>query len=508
MSQQFTVAPIFSNHMVLQRDKEIRVWGEGKDNEVVTVSLVGHIVETVVKNNRWMVNLPSLKAGGPIALTITCGNQKIEFTDILIGDVWLAGGQSNMELELQNSKDGKEALKNANHSNIRIYNTLRHSFLDENAIEAEKNNMWQVCSSNTAGTMSAVGYYFAKELKDELDVPIGIIGCNWGGTSATAWISHKSLELDKDANQYILNYEDEMKKYECIDDYEKAKAQNVIDYDTWKTIADRLYEERPDILWSEVLEIAGDCPWPEPMGPKSPFRPAGLYETMLQRIVPLSLKGFIYYQGESDDNNPTKYAKLLTMLIEQWRRDFKDYELPFLFVQLPMYISTGDTDKKHWAILREQQMQVHKTIKNTGLAVALDLGEFNNIHPLDKESVGHRLALQALYHVYGNNIDPYGPLYKSMDIHNNEIILTFDHVDDGFVLVGDEVNGFEIAGEDQVFYQGNGKVQNDKIIVHSEEVKNPRFVRYQWTNWDKVSLFNQKGLPLAPFRTDEFLRYE
>ncbi|BCN30306.1 sialate O-acetylesterase [Anaeromicropila herbilytica] len=507
MAQRFTVAPIFSNHMVLQRDKEIRVWGEGKDNDVITVSLEGQTVSVIVKEQKWMAILPSRKAGGPARLNITCEDEMVEYTDILIGDVWLAGGQSNMELQLVNSKDGKRAVEEANYPNIRIYNSLQQSFLDENALEAERNNAWHICNSSTdydaVANITAVGYYFAKELNQELDVPIGIVGCNWGGTSASAWISKEYLEKDSDTRIYLEDYEEAMKKYASVDDYDKAREQNIVDYDRWKKISDKLYQERPDIVWGEVLEIAGECPYPEPLGPKSPFRACGLYETMLSRIVPLSLKGFIYYQGESDDHRPTTYAKLLTMLIDQWRHDFKDYELPFLFVQLPMYIPRGEVDHKHWPVIREAQMKVHKTIKNTGLAVALDLGEFNNIHPLDKESVGNRLALQALFHVYGKDINPYGPIFKSLLRQENEIVLEFNNAEDGLVLDGDEVNGFEVAGDNEVFVKATARIEADKIIVKADEIENPMHVRYQWTNFDKVSIFNKNGLPLAPFRSNE-----
>lgn len=190
------------------------------------------------------------------------------------------------------------------------------------------------------------------------------------------------------------------------------------------------------MLWSEVLKVAGECLWPEPLGPKSPFRAGGLQETMLKRINPYTLRGFIYYQGESDDHKPKIYAKLLTKLIDQWRCDWEDDELPFIFVQLPMFIGKEDKDQKNWLIIREEQMKVHKTIKNTGLAVILDCGEFDNIHPLDKETVGFRLAMQALYHVYGKILKAYGPIYKEFKYIDHGIELTFENSEDGIVVKG------------------------------------------------------------------------
>lgn len=506
MSKKLKVAPIFSSHMVLQREKAIRIWGEGNNGDRITVAIGENNRKAVVKEGKWMVSMPSMKAGGPVEVKVTNGVENINFVDVMIGDVWLAGGQSNMELELQNCKNGKEELEQANNKNLRIYYTLQQSYIDEEAIKKEEENSWQVCSSDTAARITAVGYFYGRELTEELNIPIGIIGCNWGGTSASAWISREMLERDEETRTYVNEYDEAVKNY-TLDEYDKLRDKYFVDYDKWKVIADKLYEENPEILWSEVLKIAGECPYPEPLGPKSPFRAAGLYETMLKRVAPYTLKGFIYYQGESDDHKPTTYGNLLTMLIDQWRRDWMDYELPFLYVQLPMYIARGDEDRKNWAILREQQMKVHKTIKNTGLAVVLDCGEFNNIHPLDKQTVGHRLALQALYHVYKKDIEAYGPLYQSIEINEEKAILTFKHAEDGFIIKGDHIVGFEIAGDDQVFYKANVKIEGEKIIVKAPEVEAPEYVRYQWTNYDEVTVFGQNGIPLAPFRSNEFMEY-
>ena len=226
-------------------------------------------------------------------------------------------------------------------------------------------------------------------------------------------------------------------------------------YEVWQKKVEQLYAENPQILWSKVLEIAGECRWPEPLGPKSPFRASGLYETMLQRVTPYTLRGFIYYQGESDDHKPKIYGKLLTKLIEQWRNDWEDDELPFILVQLPMFIGREDIDRKNWPIIREEQMRVHKTIKNTGIAVILDCGEFDNIHPLDKETVGHRLALQAFNHVYGKEVEAYGPIYKELRYLEHGIELVFDHAEGGIQVKGDSAEGFEIAGEDKEFFRAD-----------------------------------------------------
>jgi len=375
--------------------------------------------------------------------------------------------------------------------------------MDEEFLEAEANTSWQECTPETAGIWSAVGYYYADKLAKELDVTVGIIGCNWGGTSASAWISKESIALDKDTNTYLEEY-DKVNEGRTFEEYLAELEDYNSWYGPWQKRVDQCYAENPEILWEEVLEIAGESRWPEPLGPKSPYRPGGLYETMVQRVMPYTLRGFIYYQGESDDHKPDMYAKLLTKLIEQWRRDWQDDELPFILVQLPMFINRGDEDKKHWAIVREQQMLVHQTVKNTGIAVILDCGEFNNIHPVDKAPVGYRLALQSLYHVYGKDVKAYGPIYKGLSYLENAIELTFQHAEDGIVVKGEKAQGFEIAGEDKEFFEADIQINGNKIIVSSEQVKEPKYVRYAWTNYGPVTLYNKEGLPMPTFRTNRF----
>lgn len=496
-------AAVFSDNMVLQREKNINIWGTGDNGSIVTVTLDEHSVTTKVIDNKWIAILPSMKAGGPYVVKITDGKNSIELSNVMIGEVWLAGGQSNMELELQNSKDGKEVVANINNNKVRFYNTLRLSYIDDEFYEKEANNAWQECSPETAGTWSAVGYYYAKKLSEELNVTVGVIGCNWGGTSASAWISSESLELDKDTNTYVEEY-DKANEGRTFEEYLKQLEEYNIWYEAWQKRVDKCYAEKPDILWSEVQKIAGECRWPEPLGPKSPFRAGGLYETMLQRVTPYTLRGFIYYQGESDDHKPKIYGKLLAKLIEQWRKDWQDDELPFMFVQLPMFIGREDEDRKNWAIIREQQMKVHKTIKNTGIAMILDCGEFDNIHPLDKQSVGLRLAMQSLYHVYNKDVQAYGPIYKSLKYLNNAIEVSFEHAEGGIQVKGEKVEGFEIAGEDKKFVAADVKINNNKVIVSAKEVTEPKYVRYAWTNYGPVTLFNNVGLPMSTFRTSEY----
>lgn len=494
------VASIFSNNMVLQREKNITIWGTGAEGQRVAVTLDNITVSAVVKDSKWKAILPSMSAGGPYEVKVTNGISSISFGNVMIGEVWLAGGQSNMELELQNSKDGKEVLSNLKDTNVRFYYTEKLSYIDEAFLEKESNTSWQECSPETSATWSAVGYYYAKELSEKLNVTVGVIGCNWGGTSASAWISREVLELDKDTNTYVEEY-DKANEGRSFERYLSDLEEYNIWYEAWQERVNKCYAEKPDMLWSKVLEIAGECRWPEPLGPKSPFRAGGLYETMLQRVMPYTLRGFIYYQGESDNHKPKIYNKLLNKLIEQWRTDWEDDELAFMLVQLPMFIGKEDKDQKNWPIIREAQMKVHKTIKNTGIAVILDCGEFDNIHPLDKETVGHRLALQALCHSYNMDIKAYGPIYKDLKYIGNKIELAFHYAEDGFIVKGDNVSGFEIAGAAKDFVPADIEIGGNKIVVSSDKIEEPKYVRYAWTNYGPVTLFNKAGLPMATFRT-------
>lgn len=499
----FNFAAIFTDHMVLQRNKNITVWGSAYSFTKIKAEIGGNSAETTAVDGKWSVTLPPMEAGGPYELKVTDGGGgEIVLHDVMIGEVWLAGGQSNMELELQNSLTGKEDLAAIEGSNVRFYYTQKIAYIDDYFHFAERNTCWATASPESAKCWSAVGYYFARKLSAELGVTVGIIGCNWGGTSASAWMSRAFLEKDADTKSYTDEYDKAMED-KTFEGYCKELAEYQEWYNEWQPKINEYYATTPNPTWDGALEYAGPTRWPEPLGPKSPFRPAGLYETMLKRVCPYTVAGFIYYQGESDDHKPDTYYKLFKLLIEQWRTDWEDDTLPFLFVQLPMFMNEGDDDFKHWCKIREAQMRVHQTTANTGIAVALDKGEFNNIHPLDKEPVGYRLALQALYHVYGkiSADEAYGAVYKSCIRMDGGMLVSFDHASDGFDVKGDKIVGFEIAGADKKYVPADAEIRGDKIFVRSAEVAEPVYLRYNWTNYGDVTVYSKNGIPLAPFRT-------
>lgn len=499
---EFKIASVFSDHMVLQRDKCIKIFGWGEDGQVVTVSFLGNTLGTKIEGNRWEVILPPMQACNGVEMTVTCSGKKRTFTDVAVGEVWLAGGQSNMEFELQNCVGGKEELKIDQDCGVRFYSTQKNSYMDEQFYEQEKNSGWEVFGAERARSWSAAGYFFAKRLTKELGVTVGVIGCNWGGTSASVWISKEALTEDKDLNTYVSEYEDAIRG--------KSVEEQIREYDeysvyqsAWDERYAKVYEENPQTTWDEVLRICGENKWPGPMNCKNPCRPAGLYECMLKRVMPYTLRGFLYYQGESDDHKPRMYYKLLTRMIQQWRDDWEDDALPFLVVQLPMHRYSQDPDYKNWPLIREAQMKAYQTVKNTGLAVILDCGEWNEIHPKDKLPVGERLALQAMYHVYGliNERQASGPIYKSCVSQDGRMVLSFDCAEDGFMIQGEQISGFEIAGANKQYVNADAKIVGSKIYVSSDLVIKPMYVRYCWTNYSEVTVFGSNGLPLAPFRT-------
>lgn len=496
----FKAAAIFSNHMVLQREKPITVWGKSS-HDTVTIVLNGIRVKAAVADGKWQAQLPPMDAGGPYEMQLTSGGEEITFVNVMLGEVWLAGGQSNMELELQHAKDGEAVLAGLTPEvPVRYYYTQKQRYKDEQFDAIEANTCWAEASPENSRAWSAVAFYCARRLAQRLGVTVGIIGCNWGGTSGTAWISRQRLEECTALHPYL-------------DDLDKAMAgktleQHIREFDEylayseeWNRKKDACYREHPEYSWDQVQEICGKCLFPGPMGPKNEYRPAGLYETMLQRVCPYTLRGFLYYQGESDDHRPQLYYRLLTELIGQWREDWGDDTLPFLLVQLPMFRYKNDTDYKHWCLIREAQMRAYQTVKHTGIAIIPDCGELDNIHPTDKLPVGERLAIQALQVAYGiQDPDSDTPMYESSYVAGDTMHILLTGAPNGF-LPTETADGFELAGADRVFHPACPELGCNEILLRSDAVPEPVYGRYAWTNYMEVHIFGKNGLPLAPFRT-------
>lgn len=494
---------VFSDHMVLQREKNIVVWGE-TDADAVSVQIGASCVSAVIREGSFEALLPPMEAGGPYELVVAAGEERVTYQDVMLGEVWLAGGQSNMELELQNSKDGTEVVKSIQNEKLRYYYTPKVPWVGEKLYDAEAESGWELCTPEKAGRWSAVAYYFAEELSAKLDVTVGIIGCNWGGTSASCWVGRETLENDRTIAAYIEEY-DEIVSKQDPEEYIKAREAYLAFQAEFDKNVGHYYETAENPSWEEAQRLYGESQYPGPMGPRSETRPCGLYEALLQRVCPYTLAGFLYYQGEEDDHRPYTYFELLSGLVRQWRKDWKDESLPFMLVQLPMFQNGGgEPDYQNWPFIREAQMRLYQNVKNTGIAVILDQGEFGNIHPVEKVHVGKRLAWQALYTTYGKmeEKEVFGPIYRTYRLQGRKMIFSFDHAEVGLRCTEKEITGFEVAGADQVYYPAQAELVGTEIAVWAPEVSLPVYGRYCWTNYRPVTLFGKNGIPVAPFRTD------
>ncbi|MBR1751946.1 MAG: sialate O-acetylesterase [Ruminococcus sp.] len=493
------VASIFTDNMVLQRDKNISVWGLDDKDRKVTVSINGASAHAKAdESGKWIVTLPPMSAGGEYEMSVTDGFNTFTYKGVMIGEVWFCGGQSNMELELQNEAHGKDVLKELDEScNVRFYYTQKRGYIDEMFYADEANTCWAKAGPESSKAWSAVGFYFARKLASELGVTVGLIGCNWGGTSASAWVDRKTLESDSDLRSYIDEYDEKLSGKPLSEQLAEYRAYEKYDAE-WYQKSLQVYKEQPDISWDDLQEKIGKNQWPGPMCEFNPFRPTGLFETMVMRVCPYTIKGFLYYQGESDDHKPDSYYKLLTALIRLWREKWGDDELPFIITQLPMFKYKHDPDYKHWCKIRAAQMRAFKTVKNTGIAVILDCGELDNIHPVDKLPVGERLCLQAQKLFYGMDVSAFGPMYRSHIFRDGGIEISFDYAEEGFDFKG-EPTGFEIAGSDGEYKTADIKAENGKIFISSSEVEEPKFARYNYFNFAEVTIFGKNGIPLAPF---------
>lgn len=497
-------AAIFSDDMVLQRGRCVRIFGtfESSDSADITVSVPELcVLARAVKSadGRWEALLPPMTARTGCTVEVVCGAQRISFTNVAVGEVWLAGGQSNMEFELQNDKNGAAALAECSGENVRFYYTPKVGTVCDELFRSEAASRWKLPSAENSGCWSAVGYYFARELSRKLGVTVGIIGCNWGGTSASAWVSRGDLEAIPELRPYIEDYENACRgktEQQMSDEYDEYLGYHC----AWEKRMQKCYAERPDIKWDEVIAICGENRYPGPMGCTNPMRPCGLYETMISRVRPYTAAGFIYYQGESDDHRPQAYYTLMSTLIRSWRREWRDDTLPFLLVQLPMFKYAEDPDRENWAMIRHAQMRVYQTVRNTGIAVALDCGEFNNIHPTDKLPVGQRLYMQAMSEVYGGmeRSETLPPVFREFcRVDGGAVRLYFDNCS-GFDVRGG-LDGFEVKINGS-FVPAQARTDGETILLTAPgEVT---AVRYKWTNYAEVELFGANGLPVPPFTSE------
>lgn len=465
---------VFSDHMVLQQGQKNKVWGLAEVSEPITVTINKQEQKTTAAaDGTWSVMLEPLPVGGPYELVVK-GKNEIKFTDVLVGEVWVCSGQSNMQWSVKQSNNPDLEKLTAKHPKIRMIN-----FPNVGAQEpkwSHDNHHWMVCTPDTVGNFSAVGYFFARQLHQTLDVPVGMINNAWGGSACEAWVRRDVLSA--------------IPRFKPMMDGWIAKEARFAEL---SAKGDGLDEKQTKELESLKGQMAGNA------------RPGNIYNGVLKSHLGYGIKGAIWYQGESNAGRAYQYRDLFPLMIKTWRNEWNQGDFPFYWVQLADFnAEVPEPGESTWAELREAQTMTMSRLPNTGEAVIIDIGEGWDIHPKNKLDVGLRLARWALAKNYGISVPYHSPQYKSMEWKDNKIILTFNYVDGGWRPFDvKEPRGFTIAGEDGKFVKATAKILVDKTIeVSADSVPNPVSVRYGWADNPVVNVYGGDGLPLTPFRTD------
>ncbi|MDY0165203.1 MAG: sialate O-acetylesterase [Thermoguttaceae bacterium] len=484
---------VFSPHMVLQRELPVPVWGWADAGEKVTVALAGQTREaTADADGRWSVRFDPITEPGPYTLKVE-GKNTIEVPDVLAGEVWLGSGQSNMAMTVNRCLDVEQETASANHPRIRMFTVAR---TPAETPQSDVEGSWQVCSPETVGGFSATAYFFGRELHQELDVPVGLINSSWGGTPVQAWTS-----VERQQEQAELKT--------LLDDWSRQISE-------WNPDKAEERFQRALKAWEEkVAQLKADGKTDLPRRPPgvvdpklSPHRPGTLFNGMIAPLAPFGMRGAIWYQGESNAGryNANLYGMQLALMISDWRARWGQGDFPFLYVQLPNFRrpQVEPVETTGWVIVQEEMLKTLK-VPGAGMAVTIDIGEADDIHPRNKQDVGLRLAYWALSKVYGQDRVACGPLYRSMTSADGKVVVKFDHVGTGLGVRGEKLEGFAIAGTDRQFVWAEAAVAGpDTVVVSSPQVENPAAVRYAWAENPKGNLVNSADLPASPFRTDDW----
>jgi sialate O-acetylesterase len=444
---------LFSDGLVLQQESKCPIWGSADPGEMVKVTLTGgKTLAGAVKageDGKWRVDLATGKAGGPYTLTVA-GKNTITLKDVYLGEVWIASGQSNMEWSVNASANAAEVKKSSHNPQIRLF-TVRKTVADSPRDDMPRDDYhgkWHECGPDTVGRLSAVAYHFGRYLHETRGVPVGLIHTSWGGTVAEAWTPRAALEAE------------------------------------------------PSLM--------GLVPQGE-IRSGNPNQGTVLYNGMIAPLLPYTIKGAIWYQGESNAGRAHQYRTLFPTMIASWREAWKNPDMPFFFVQLaPWRNPSAQPMESDWAELREAQRLTSLTVRKTGMAVITDVGDAADIHPRQKEPVGVRLALGARAIAYGEKIEYSGPVYQAMEVEGKRVTLRFTHVGKGLEARYGNPIGFTVAGEDRKFHNANAEIKGDTVVVWCDKVTKPVAVRFGWANCPIVDLWNKDGLPASPFRTDDF----
>jgi sialate O-acetylesterase len=476
-----TLPALLTDNMVLQQKTTVALWGWAAPGEAVTVAASWQKAvanATADAQGNWLVRVPTTKAGGPYTITIE-GRNKLAINNVLLGEVWLCSGQSNMKFSVDKGpakwmtgvKNAADVIPQAHFPAIRMF-TVAERVAD--APQRDVAGNWVVCSPETVGKFSAVAYFFGLEIHQNLNVPVGLIHSSWGGTPAESWTRREVLETNPVLRPILTRYALGLTQRPA---YETALA-------AWK-------QEKTD-------NPQATRPKPEePLSATSNKSPAKLYNGMIRGLEPYTLRGVIWYQGESNAERAYQYRTLFPALIASWRQDWQQPNLPFYFVQIAPH--KGQNPE-----IREAQLLSWQTVPHSGMVVTTDVGDSLDIHPRDKQTVGHRLALWALAKTYGEKSLPHsGPRYKAMQVRKGEARLTFDYAE-GLISRDGALREFTLAGPDSVFRPAQARIVGRTVVVSSPQVARPVAVRFGWAKSPIPNLFNGAGLPASPFRTDQW----
>lgn len=478
------LSSLFTDNAVLQRDLAVPVWGRAEPGQVVQVQFAGqNKSSTTGKDGRWMVKLDPLTAsaeGRTLTAALNDDKQTVSINNLLVGEVWICSGQSNMAFGLGGSVNGADAIEAAGDEQLRLFGTAAKA--TDQPQESIGGN-WQVDSSQSAGRFSAVAYYFGKSLRAKLGVPVGLIKSAVGGTVAEAWTAQQELESNPVLQPLLVQQQQRIAAYP-----KQLQA--------YKT-------REPDLLKKYEAAVkqakdAGTRAPRKPQPPRSPSfssnRPTGLYNGSIAPLQPYAIRGAIWYQGESNSSRGEQYRTLFPAMISSWRRAWGQGDFPFLFVQITPHRNMTPE-------VREAQRVTTETTQNTAMAVTVDVGHPTDIHPKQKRPIGDRLALAARALAYGEKIEYSGPTYDSMSVDENKVVLRFQHLGGGLVAKDGGLKGFVIFNKNKEA-AGTALIQGDTIVVSSDEITAPTGVRYGWANVPDVNLYNKAGLPASPFQTD------
>ncbi|MES2464329.1 MAG: sialate O-acetylesterase [Armatimonadota bacterium] len=485
-----TLPAFFSNGVVLQRDRPVPVWGTADPGESVTVTFDEKSETTVAgQDGSWKVALKPHAAAEALTLTIA-GKNTVTLQNVAVGEVWFCSGQSNMGFQVGQSRNAAAEIASAADPGLHLFTVARNPI---DKPQKDVKGSWSASSPESVRTFSAVAYFFGRELRQKLRVPVGLIHSSWGGTSAEAWTSASALSAKPELKTLITDWD---KRIATYSEEDSRKQYDTVTLPQWQERVTKAQAEGKPAPARPAAPVAPAI---------SPNRPANLFNGMVNPVIPYAIKGVIWYQGESNAGRAEQYRTLFPTLIRDWRERWGQGDLPFLWVQLANYraVQTAPVENDGWPLLREAQ-QMTLSLPHTGMATAIDLADAENpgdIHPKNKQDVGKRLALVALAKEYRQNVVSSGPVFDKMTVKNSKVRLTFKHTDGGLKPHGEKLQGFAIRGTDGVWRWADAVIDGSAVVVSHPSVAIPVTVRYGWASNPIGNLYNGAGLPALPFRT-------